>query len=232
MNTPLEDYRFLSKLDNIKDTAYQKLFKNYIDLKLEGRDKLIEIESTDEESLIKSLNHGLPVPGMVYTFIYPPNKDDHVKVIEKGKEKEYVDFIPLIFCVTTRPDSFDGINLNTLPKSERLKFLSQYYKVYEEFFRDVERKTQNDILAINIKYIELAMSGKGSKMIKDFSIIQRANFAYGYRRYLKQRVKNFRMIEFCEWQYIPFYDPKDAFKIMNMSMIHSLYWKTKNQKGA
>jgi len=229
MNTPLEDYKFLNQITNIKDIAYEKLFKNYIDLKLSGLDKLIEIDSTDQESLIKSLNNGRPVPGMIYTFIYPPTKDDHIKVIEQGKEKEYVDFIPLIFCVTTRPDSFDGINLNTLPNSERLKFLSQYYEVYKEFFKDVERKTQNDILAINIKYIELAMSGKGSQMIRDFSIIQRANFAYGYRRYLKQRVKNFRMIEFCEFQYIPFYNPKDAFKLLNLAQIHALYWKTKNQ---
>ena len=230
MNTPLEDYKFLSQITGIKDTAYEKLFKNYIDLKLEGPDKLIEIDSTDQESLIKSLNNGLPVPGMIYTFIYPPNKDDHVKVIEQGKEKEYVDFIPLIFCVTTRPDSFDGINLNTLPNMERLKFLNQYYGLFQEFFKDAERKTQNDILAINIKYIELAMSGQGSRLIKDFSLIQRANFAYGYRRYLKQRVKNFRMVEFCEWQYIPWYNPKDAFKMMNLSIIHSLYWKTKNDK--
>jgi hypothetical protein len=228
MNTPLEDYIFLSKINNIKDIAYQKLYKNYIDLKLSGPDKLIEINSTDQESLIKSLNNGLPVPGMIYTFIYPPNKDDHVKVIEQGKEKEYVDFIPLIFCVTTRPDSFDGINLNTLPNLERLKFLNQFYEVYKDFFKDVERKTENDILAINIKYIQLAMSGKGSQMIKDFSTIQRANFAYGYRRYLKQRVKNFRLIEFSEWQYIAHFNPKDAFKLLNLAQIHALYWKTKN----
>jgi hypothetical protein len=229
MNTPVEDYKILSKITNIKDIAYEKLFRNYIELNLEGPEKLIEINSTDQESLIKQLNNGMPVPGMIYTFVYTPLKQDYVKIIENGKEKEYIDFIPLIFCVMTRPDSFDGINLNTLPNSERLKFLSQFYSVYQEFFKDVERLTENNRLAINIKYIELALSNKGQELIKDFNKIQRANFNYGYRRYLKKRVRNFRMIEFSEWSYIPHFYPRDAFKILNMGKIHEMYWKTLNK---
>lgn len=228
MNTPLEDYKFYSKIDNIKDIAYEKLFRNYIDLKLSGPDKLIEINSTDQESLIKQLNNGLPVPGMTYTFIYQPLKNDEVQIIEEGKEHKFIDYVPLIFCVNTRPDSFDGINLNTLPNSEKLKFFTQYYETYKEFFKDVENLTENNKLAVNTKYLELVMSGNGQKMIKDFSTLQRANFAYGYRRYIKQRVKNFRMIEFCEWPYIWFFEPRDAFKKMNLRQIHQLYWKTKN----
>ena len=62
MNTPIDDYKFLNKITSIKDIAYEKLFKNYIDLKLQGPDKLIEINSTDQESLIKSLNNGFADP--------------------------------------------------------------------------------------------------------------------------------------------------------------------------
>jgi hypothetical protein len=59
------------------------------------------------------------------------------------------------------------------------------------------------------------------------SKVSNANFKYGYRSYNVQRIKQLRMVEYTEWDYIPFYDPKNAFKGMNQKQIHDLYWRTR-----
>jgi len=60
-------------------------------------------------------------------------------------------------------------------------------------------------------------------MIKLFNIRNRANFNFGYRKYTIDKVKNLRMIEYPEWKYIPFYEPKDAFRRLNLNQIYKLY---------
>jgi len=228
MNSPETDYKYFKTITGIDDIAYNTIFEKYIIENLRGNEKKIEIDSTDQETLITKLNGGYPIPGMMYTFIYPPKKGENVKIEIKGKEKEYVDFVPLVFCINNRKLNFSGINLNVLPSSERLKFLQSFYDLYEPFFADVELLTENNKLAINRKFIRLVKSGKGQKLIKEFSRRVNANFNYGYRSYKMERVDRLRMVEFCEWSYIPFYDPKNAFKMMNQAQIHSLYWKFKN----
>ena len=70
-------------------------------------------------------------------------------------------------------------------------------------------------------------SGKGQEMLKLFNRKHRENFNFGYRRYLIEKVNNFRMVEYSEWKYIPFYDPKDAFRKLNQSQIYKLYGRLK-----
>ena len=70
MKSPAEEAKFLITLDNIWDIASATLFEKYIIENLRGYSKLKEIDSTDQESLYITLNGGMPVPGMIYTFIY------------------------------------------------------------------------------------------------------------------------------------------------------------------
>ena len=65
MQNPRNEHDFLSKLDDIEKIAYFTLFEKYIIQNLKGPNKLIEIESTDQESLIITRNGGYPIPGMV-----------------------------------------------------------------------------------------------------------------------------------------------------------------------
>ena len=222
MESPLKRYKDLYNIDNIKDIAYDTLFTKYIIQNLRADEKLLEIDSTDQESLIRKVNGGFPLPGFIYTFIYPPNGIDNIKL---GK-KEYVDYVPLVFCLSIEKDGFKGINLNTLPNLERLKFLETYYNGYTKFFKDLEELTENDKLALNMAYINTASSDTGQELVKLFDEIAEANFKYGFRHYKFKRIEQFRMIEYCEWNYIPFYDPKNAFKLMNQKQIQSKYWKT------
>ena len=62
MRSPEDEYKFLKNLDNIWDIANFTLFEKYIVQNLKGDAKLIEIESTDQESLIISMNGDILYP--------------------------------------------------------------------------------------------------------------------------------------------------------------------------
>ena len=228
MISPIKKYKTLLDINNIKDIAYETLFTKYIVRNLKGDDKKWEIDSTDQEGIMMSKNGGFPLPGFIYTFIYPPKADDVVKVFDNGTEKEYVDYVPIVFCTSVdRVKSFKGINLNTLPNLERVKFLEGYFRGYESFFKDIEETTENDKLALNKAFLTTVASSKGADLVRSFSKAANANFGYGYRTYNMQRIKQLRMIEYTEWDYIPFYEPKHAFKKMNQKQIHDLYWRSR-----
>jgi hypothetical protein len=227
MDSPLKKYKQLQNIDGIRELAYDTLFTKYIELNLKADKKLWEIDSTDQESIMLRKNGGFPLPGFVYTFIYPPQEGDSVKILTPGKEKEYTDFVPIVFCLSVKGKTFKGINLNTLPNIERVKFLEAYWRSYKSFFENIEEKTENNKLALNKKFISIMSLPIAAKVIDLMSKVSNANFKYGYRSYNVQRIKQLRMVEYTEWDYIPFYDPKNAFKGMNQKQIHDLYWRTR-----
>ena len=200
MLNPKEEYKFLKNINNIKDVAFYELFEKYLIQNKKGFDKLTEIESTDQESIIKSKNGGFPIPGMIYTFIYG--------IIDKIElnpiSKDFIDFAPLVFCMNIDKESFKGINLNMLPSETRLDFLDTFYNTFDDFFKkESEILSQNQKLALNKRFIEYIKSGKGQKLLKLFNIKNNANFNYGYRSYNIGKVKKLRMMEYNEWNYIP-----------------------------
>jgi len=225
MLNPREEYRFLKDVNNIKDIAYFELFEKYLIQNKKGEKKLTQIESTDQESIIVTRNGGYPIPGMIYTFLY--GEPDQIKL--KVGAKDFIDVVPLAFCMNNQMGSFSGINMNMLPYNVRLDFLESFYKTFKDFFeRKAEVLSQNQKLALNKRFIEFIKSGGGQEMIRLFNRKNGANFNYGYRSYKIEKVKQLRMIEYNEWNYIPFYEPKDAFRKINQSQMHKLYYRTKN----
>lgn len=224
MESPRDIYKHLSQINNIKDIAHFIIFEKYIIQDLKGQDKLIEIESTDQEGLIRGLNGGYPIPGIIYTFIY---KGEELIIEIANTKKEFLDHIPLIFCMNTGFGFFSGINLNMMPTESRLNFLDSYYKTFNIFFNKIEELTQNNKLALNKKFIELMKSGGGQKMLKIFNAKNRENFNFAYRKYLITNVKKLRMIEYNEWKYIFFYEPKNAFRKISQFLMHNLYRRSK-----
>jgi len=224
MLSPYEEFNFNKNQNHIKDTAYNTLFVKYLIENTKGYDKMTEIDSTDQESLIIKRNGGFPVPGMIYTFMYGGAD----QIMLKFGQKNFIDVAPLMFCMNNDRDSFKGINLNMLPYNARLDFLQAFYLTFKDFFeRDAEVLAENNKLALNVRFIEYVKSGKGKDMLYMFNKKTGANFNYGYRSYNIRLVKNLRMVEYNEWNYIPWYEPKNAFREMNQSQIHKLYYRSK-----
>lgn len=219
MISPKEEYKFLNTINDISNKSYFELFEKYLVQNKKGFDKLTEIESTDQESHLISLNGGYPIPGMIYTFLY--GDPDQIQL--KFGQKDFIDVIPMTFCINNDIDSFKGINLNMLPPLTRLDFLESFYNVFKDFFKTEENLTQNNKIALNKRFIEYVKSGKGKDLLKIFNNQNNANFNYGYRSYKIGKVKRLRLIEYSEWIYIPFFMPKEAFRKMNFHQIHKLY---------
>jgi hypothetical protein len=223
MNSPNVDYEYLkTHVNNITETAFNTLYTKYIINDLSGKDKMIGIESTDQESLIISRNGGFPIPGFIYTFIY---KGKEITEMINEKPQIYIDFVPLVFCMNIGKGIMKGINLNLLPARVRLSFLQSFYMLFKPFFEDVEELTENNKLAINEKFVSFVTSGDGQKVIKILNDRNHSTYEKAYRSYNFKDIQNFRMIEYSEWKYIPFYEPKDAFRKMNYSQIQKLYYK-------
>jgi hypothetical protein len=228
MNSPTEDYKFYTEVNGIKDIAYFNLFEKYHINKLDGPDKVIEIDDTDQETLLINKFGGYPIPGMIYTYIYgePAKIEDPPKT-----PKEYIDLVPLTFCLNITRDGFTGLNLNLLPATVRLSFLETFYNLYKNFLKNrVDRLAQNNKLAINKEFINLMGSGESRQILKLISKVASENFSFAFRRYQYIKIINFRAIEYSEWRYIPFYEPKDAIKKLNLSVIYNLYNKNKQTK--
>lgn len=222
----------MRKLDDIEKIAYERLYENYLRYDLKGDQKKIEIDSTDQESLLKNFNFGLPIPGMIYVFFHINDKILPILKSEKTeKEFTYHDISPILFCTYyhSSNQTVGGLNLNLLPSQERLKFLDAYYDKYKQFFEDVERLTENNKIAINKKYISLVLSNKGQVMIKAFNKAKRSLFDYAYRSYKINNIRKLRMLEYTEWRYVPFFVPTQSFKKANLNVIYNTYWENRNK---
>jgi len=224
MESPTEIYKYLSSITNINKIANDVLFEKYIIQNKTGYNKIQNIEDTDQESILATLNGGYPIIGLIYTFVYKPTIEE-INVIMSGKKPEkYMDHVPLVFCTSVKGKMFSGINLNVLPPIERLKFLQLYYDTFKDFFKDLELKTQNNILAINKKFLTLSLNNS-SDLIKIWSNRANSTFSFGYRNYYIEKVDRLRSIEYVEWSYIPFFKSENATKMMNINKVHNLYWK-------
>jgi len=226
MNEPIDEYKYLSNLDNVWEVAYFTLFEKYMKYKLRGQEKVIQIDDTDQESIILEKNGGFPIPGIIYTFLYKgPNAE--IRIPPKTV-KEYTDLVPLMFCMNIDRESFSGINMNLLPPNARLQFLQSFYITFEDFLkREVDVLSQNDKLALNDRFIAYMKAGKSQEMLKLFNRQNGANFNFAYRKYLIKKVDNLRMVEYPEWKYIPFYEPKDVFRKLSQNEIYKLYGRSK-----
>jgi len=233
MDSPKVTYESMKRINNIDNIAYERLFENYLKFELKGSKKLIEVDSTDQESVLNRILFGLPQEGMIYTFIHMNEKNlAEIQNYKTGKVVQFHDFTPIVFCTrfVTLSKLLKGINLNILPPSERLKFFQAYWEYYKEFFDRIEEKTEYNKEAINNNYKLAALIGKNPELFKIFNNRQNAVFEYAYRTYNLNNIAKFRMIEYEEWRYVPFLNAQQSFKKINLEQLYRTYWDNKNKK--
>jgi len=232
MESPKLLYDKLKGVNDIENVAFTRLFENYLKYDLKGPNKVIEIEDTDQESVLKKISGGLPFQGMIYTFIHVNNQTlQEIQNIQSGKIVKFHDYTPILFCTSYNPTDniVKGINLNILPPEERVKFFEAYYNVYKTFLKDVEELTQYNHIALNTEYRIAALSGKNPELFEYFNKSQHALFNYAYRSYNMLNLRKFRMMEYEDWQYIPFFNAKQSFKKANLEIIYKTYYDNKNK---
>ena len=226
MIAPKDTYEKTKRIDNIEDVAYDRLFTNYLKRDVKGDAKMIEIDDTDQESVLNKRSLGLPFIGMIYTFIYVNDQAlIAIQNMASGKQIQFHDFTPILFCtnINAKTGLIKGLNLNLLPKESRLNFLQSYWEVYKPFFQKIEEKTQYNKEALNKTYQSAALSGENPKLFELFNKKQSENFGFAYRSYDIKHVRKLRMIEYEEWQYIPFFDARLSFKKTNLNAIYNTY---------
>ena len=226
MESPKDTYEKMKQIDDIEKVAYTRLFENYLKIGLKDNKKLIEIDSTNQESLLRQRFSSIPQIGMIYTFIHL-NKDGIVQIINaaNGKAVTFHDITPIVFCTNfnAKTGLFKGINLNMLPKPERLKFMQAYWEFFKSYLLKVEESTEYNKISLNTQYQRLALSGKNPSLFKKFNDNQNAFFEYAYRSYDLRNITKFRMLEYEEWKYIPVFDARESFKKANLDIIYNTY---------
>jgi len=232
MESPKDIYEKNKRITNIEDVAYVRLFDNYLKLELKGPRKLIDIDSTDQESLLNERTRGRPWPGMIYTFIHM-NKNNIIELTARGTGKmmQFHDFTPILFCTSFNPQTslIKGLNLNMMPPDDRVKFLQVFWEQYKLVLDKIEELTEYNKNALNKKYISDAITGKNPALFKMFSDKQNSPFGFAYRSYERKNCAKFRMIEYQEWQFIPFFNAQQSFKKINLSKIYDEYNKAKTE---
>lgn len=230
MESPLIEYEQLKHIDNIEDVAFERLFTNYLKLNLKREKKLIDIESTDQESIVMKKYPAFP--GMVYTFININDKIlSQLTNMNSNVTLEFHDYTPIVFCTSFNPvmKMIKGLNLNMLPNEERLKFFQAFWEHYKLFFEKIEEKTQYQKEALNFKYAISSIIGQNPALFKKFNDKYNALFNFAYRSYKLENIRNYRMIEYEEWRYIPFFNAKNSFKKLGMQKIYQIYNINKNK---
>lgn len=223
MLSPRKEYKSLLTTENINDFSHYILFDKYITQNLHGNNKIFDIETSNMEDLLMKQTNGLPLPGMIYTFIYHGKPFEII--IEEAKKGKYSDYVPIMFCLGINRKNTIGINLNLLPQQVRLNFLQLLYDTFYNFYKDANIYAQYGQLVVNKSLINIVASNKGKELVKYFSDVHGANYSFAYRKYKLKNISNLRMIEFGEYKYIPFYVPENAFRKMNYKKLHKLYYE-------
>ena len=212
MEAPKLMHEKMKEILDIKKVAYDRIFENYLRLNLKGPKKLIDVESTDQETVLEKFGGGMPFPGMVYVFLHLNETNlGEIENAKTGKIVTFHDFTPVLFCTSFNPMTslIKGLNLMMLPPNERLKFFQAYWETYKDFFYRIEEKTEYNQLALNKKYYLASLIGRNPELFKKFNSSQNAYFEYAYRSYNVRNISRLRMIEYEEWRYIPFLDARN-----------------------
>lgn len=178
----------------MQDYARKKLLDNLLATPKYKEDKMIDLGDTDMESLVPSQF----TPSLFYTFRYESDADNIYGL-------EFKDLIPLVLVTKKTISNVEGINFNLLPMDVRAVILNTINKSYNGYYTGQGlNDAQSGKLAINNNFAALLLDNK-SRMA--FMRYLEENLGVpitaAYRSYSIKHIKYPRMIEYCDYKYIP-----------------------------
>lgn len=160
-------------------------------------------------------------PSMFYIFLYN-------KPVKSG-DTDFFDRMPLVFCTGISADSMTGINFNYIPNNVRARFIDILFEGFTTFFDDTEKKRTD--LRLNETLIKEIISGRGIEMMVGY-MKEHAKFDISkcVRVYKRKNVLKPRMIEYDNWQYIPFLTFKDPVRGVNIANVQRQLINIQNRR--
>jgi hypothetical protein len=194
----------------MQEYARKKLMDNLLATPKFKDDKIIDLEDTDMESLVKIQF----TPSLFYTFKYESDGDAVYGL-------KFKDLIPLVLVMKKSPLKIEGLNFNLLPMDTRAVILNTINKAYGNYYTDKGLKDAMDgKLAINENFATLLIDSKSRMTFLDY-LEQKLGVPImsAYRSYTINHIKSPRMIEYCDYKYIPLLCFEDSIRGQQLDKI-------------
>lgn len=215
-------------------TAYKQKRKNYAKSKVNATSKFISkyIKNNEEEDVFmldenKLLNGKINkiLPGKIYTYMYDPKYKDALS---------FYDTRPIVFVQgitynkNTKNLLITGVNLNFIPPPYVVAILSQFYELFKNEIEENESDLwQNKITKI-ARLIGFLRDWLAAKQI--FNAVPHINFEFAFRQYIVTRIQNLRVIDYDDWELIPFLEPQEIIGTSLDIIYNSYVLSLKNKK--
>jgi len=198
MESPKNSYKRIKKDHNRIKNSFSYFKEKYID-----KDENKYFLKLNEGKLLES-SKALFIPGRIYTYQYDPLYKDVLSYYDKRP-------VVIVHSIYKHPNTKNnllvGINLNFLPEKIKVTVL-QYY--YEQFKKEIERSEKeywNNRLFLT--------SSRIISFLKDWLLQLRVfnsknlNYGFAYRQYIITRMLNPVLVEYDDWEIIPFLHSKE-----------------------
>jgi hypothetical protein len=199
---PLLDNAF-TRYNNVKDKderrkeAYPYLEKKYFKQPF----KVDELFDPGERVLAKKLKFF--IPGRIYTWKYDPLY---------AKQMPYYDKRPFVLVhgqMTTADGNLivQGLNLNYFPEPQR----AQIIQIYEDAFKkDLDQaKKMVEKGQVGVMKNALLNLQNWDFITKMFDTGGKLAYEWGYRNYIIPRIMEPVLVEFGDWEILPYFIPKE-----------------------
>ena len=188
----------ISYKNNKKDVRFNqyastKFLDKYIKLGNEPNPFLL-----DENKLING-DISKIVPGKIYTYMYDPKYKDVLS---------FYDTRPIIFAEkielnkNTNNVILSGINFNFIPPIYKVAMLSKFYELFKVEIEKDESNLWEDKFIIIGRIIAFLKHWLSKKLLINSN--PNLNFGFANRNYIITRIKNLRVIDYDDWELIPF----------------------------
>jgi hypothetical protein len=196
MESPKKSY-----YKNRKDATYVKELQNdfykYYVVQSEPNDafRLDENDFTPKSKIIR--------PAKFYTFQYDPKYKDVLS---------FYDTRPVLFLhkiwSTHEHNLISGINFTFLPPMVKVAIMETYYQKFKQLVeKDESELWKENFININ-EIVKFFLDWlKVKELFEGYSNI---NMGFAYRSYIVNRISNFKIISYDDWDTIPFIRNEDT----------------------